>query len=90
MSRLLSAVMQPLRKITQSLQSPNHIAPSTSLVKPELSLFTSIRTKIRCYFPRPNEVRRVRRHGWATRMSTPNGRRTIMRRILKGRYVLSH
>lgn len=51
---------------------------------------TSIRTKIRCYFPRPNEVKRVRRHGWTFRMSTTNGKRIIMRRILKGRHVLSH
>ncbi|XP_038221963.1 39S ribosomal protein L34, mitochondrial [Zerene cesonia] len=86
MSRLLAAVMQPIRL---SLQT---VAPvsNTTLVKPDSCLLTAIRTKVRCYFPRPNEVRRVRRHGWEHRISTPNGRRIIMRRILKGRFVLTH
>ncbi|CAD7077585.1 unnamed protein product [Hermetia illucens] len=52
--------------------------------------YLSMRTKIRCYFPRPNEVKRIRVHGWEKRMSTPAGRRVLMRRILKGRHVLSH
>lgn len=78
------------RLVAQGLHTIAQAAPKTALVKPELFSFTSIRTKVRCYFPRPNEVRRVRRHGWETRMSTPNGRKVIMRRMLKGRFVLSH
>lgn len=50
----------------------------------------SIRNKTRNYFPRPNEVQRIRKHGWKTRMSTLSGRKIIMRRILRGCHVLSH
>ncbi|XP_072938010.1 large ribosomal subunit protein bL34m [Epargyreus clarus] len=90
MSRLLAAVFQPLKVLSQGFQTLSQSSANTSLVKPDSFLISTIRTKVRCYFPRPNEVRRVRRHGWATRMSTPNGRRIIMRRLLKGRFVLSH
>lgn len=45
---------------------------------------------MRYHFPRPNERRRIKRHGWITRMSTLSGRKILMRRILKGKYVLSH
>ena len=48
------------------------------------------RTNIRNNFPRAKETKRVKVHGWAKRMSTPEGRRIIMRRFLKGRHVLSH
>lgn len=48
------------------------------------------RTKMRCHFPRPSEVKRIKRHGWETRMSTKDGRRVIMNRILKGRWVYTH
>ncbi|XP_075979901.1 mitochondrial ribosomal protein L34 [Anticarsia gemmatalis] len=90
MSGALSAIFQPLKFITQRLQVASNVVSAGSLVKPEGFLLSSIRTKVRCYFPRPNEVRRVRRHGWETRMSTHNGRKIIMRRMLKGRFVLTH
>ncbi|XP_050420844.1 39S ribosomal protein L34, mitochondrial [Adelges cooleyi] len=64
-----------------------------SFLKPELLNPWSvdlIRTKTRNHFPRPNEAKRIRKHGWWTKMATLNGRRTLQRRILKGRYVLSH
>ncbi|KAH1011941.1 hypothetical protein HUJ04_001209 [Dendroctonus ponderosae] len=48
------------------------------------------RSAIRVHFPRPSERKRVQRHGWKTRMSTADGRRTLMNRILKGRWVISH
>ncbi|XP_055607298.1 39S ribosomal protein L34, mitochondrial-like [Uranotaenia lowii] len=50
----------------------------------------SARTVIRNQFPRAKETKRVRVHGWWTRMATREGRRILMRRILKGRHVLSH
>ncbi|XP_050308714.1 39S ribosomal protein L34, mitochondrial [Anthonomus grandis grandis] len=50
----------------------------------------SVRTVIRDHFPRPSEKKRVKRHGFLHRMSTPAGRRILMNRILKGRHVLSH
>ncbi|KAF9814308.1 hypothetical protein SFRURICE_015245 [Spodoptera frugiperda] len=90
MSGIMSAIFQPLKILRQTLQVASTVAPSTSLVKPDCFSLSSIRTKVRCYFPRPNEVRRVNRHGWKTRISTPNGRRVIMRRLLKGRFVLTH
>ncbi|XP_045450432.1 39S ribosomal protein L34, mitochondrial [Melitaea cinxia] len=90
MSRFMSAVLQPLRLVNHTFQALVQASPTTSLVKSEYPLLSFIRTKVRCYFPRPNEVKRVRRHGWKTRMSTPSGRRVIMRRFLKGRHVLSH
>ncbi|CAH0718220.1 unnamed protein product, partial [Brenthis ino] len=92
MSRLITAIFQPLKAVTRSAHffTQPISANTTSLVKPELPLLSFIRSKVRCYFPRPSEVKRVRRHGWKTRMSTPNGRRIIMRRLLKGCHVLSH
>ncbi|XP_018907510.2 large ribosomal subunit protein bL34m [Bemisia tabaci] len=48
------------------------------------------RTPTRDYMPRANEQKRLVTHGWLVRMMTPSGRRTIMRRILKGKHVLSH
>lgn len=50
----------------------------------------STRTNIRDNFPRAREGKRIKVHGWWKRMSTASGRRVLMRRILKGRHVLSH
>ncbi|XP_047506112.1 39S ribosomal protein L34, mitochondrial [Pieris napi] len=83
--RFISAVFQPFKQGLFLAQPP-----SSNLVKPESCLLSLVRTKVRCYFPRPNEVKRVRRHGWEKRMSSQNGRRVIMRRLLKGRHVLTH
>lgn len=63
---------------------------TSPLEKPGGLFQLSIRTVIRCNFPRPSEVKRIRRHGWLTRMSTRSGRRVIMNRILKGRWVYTH
>ncbi|XP_014367446.1 39S ribosomal protein L34, mitochondrial [Papilio machaon] len=90
MSRFMTAILQPLKCVAQSFHTISQVPSSNALVKPDSFLLTAVRTKVRCYFPRPNEVRRVRRHGWNARISTPNGRRIIMRRLLKGRFVLSH
>ncbi|XP_026741078.1 39S ribosomal protein L34, mitochondrial [Trichoplusia ni] len=90
MSGVIANILQPLKFVRQTLQIASSMTPASSLVKPDNFSLSSIRNKVRCYFPRPNEVRRVRRHGWETRMSTPNGRKVIMRRLLKGRFVLTH
>lgn len=50
----------------------------------------SVRTNIRNHFPKPREVKRVLNHGYAKRMSTRGGRLIIMRRILQGKFILSH
>ena len=47
-------------------------------------------SKVRCHFPRANEAKRVKTHGWNVRMSTEGGRKVLMNRILKGRHVLAH
>ncbi|GIX97566.1 39S ribosomal protein L34, mitochondrial [Caerostris extrusa] len=49
-----------------------------------------IRTYVRKHFPRPSERKRISKHGYEKRLSTPGGRAVLMRRILKGRFVLSH
>ena len=41
-------------------------------------------------FPVPKETKRIKTYGWQKRISTPAGRRILMRRILKGRWILSH
>lgn len=87
MSGIMTAIFHPLRCLRHSASA---VTSSISLVKPDCFSLSSVRTKVRCYFPRPNEVRRVRRHGWETRMSTNNGRKIIMRRLLKGKFVLTH
>ncbi|CAH1118381.1 unnamed protein product [Phaedon cochleariae] len=63
---------------------------SASAVNPGgiFNIFT--RTVIRNHFPRPSERRRIKRHGWVTRMKIASGRRVLMNRILKGRFVYSH
>lgn len=50
----------------------------------------SIRTNVRNKFPVARENKRVKIHGYETRMKTREGRIILMRRILKGRHVLSH
>lgn len=50
----------------------------------------STRTNIRNKFPRAKENKRIKINGWLTRLSTSGGRRVLMRRILKGKHVLSH
>ncbi|XP_025830769.1 uncharacterized protein LOC108738939 [Agrilus planipennis] len=61
-----------------------------SVVSPGGIFDTSFRTIIRCHFPRPSESKRIKRHGWNKRMSNENGKKILMRRILKGRHVYSH
>ncbi|XP_026463644.1 39S ribosomal protein L34, mitochondrial [Ctenocephalides felis] len=101
-SRLVSGLLTTTRLVAPQLpqvlpaNTMHSLVSSAQALVPVLpnagGLFslTSIRTKIRIHFPRPNERRRVKRHGWEFRMSTTNGRRVIMRRILKGRHVLTH
>ncbi|XP_056641023.1 39S ribosomal protein L34, mitochondrial [Diorhabda sublineata] len=48
------------------------------------------RSVIRVHFPRPSERKRIKVHGWNARMKTAAGRRVLMNRILKGRFVYSH
>ncbi|XP_012151635.1 mitochondrial ribosomal protein L34 [Megachile rotundata] len=85
--RLISSAYQALPRLIPFGQTSTSIINSPITNQWNLSL---IRTKMRYHFPRPNERRRIKRHGWFARMSTPGGRRVLMRRILKGKYVLSH
>lgn len=66
-------------------------ATVSSLLNPARSIsLSAVVFNVRNHFPRPSEIKRVKRYGWKARMSTPNGRKVIMRRILKGRHVLTH
>ncbi|XP_031846943.1 mitochondrial ribosomal protein L34 [Nomia melanderi] len=85
---LFSNTYQLLPRFVALGQTCSSMIGSPALTNP-WSLTLS-RTKIRYHFPRPCERKRIKCHGWLTRMSTPNGRKIIMRRILKGRHVLSH
>jgi len=52
--------------------------------------FQSLRTKgVRNYFPRPREVKRYKCHSWWYRLRTTNGKKLIMKRMLKGRHSLA-
>ncbi|XP_033323024.1 mitochondrial ribosomal protein L34 [Megalopta genalis] len=83
LNRLCSTVYQILPRLI----SPGQLgSPAVT----NLWSLTLNRTSMRYHFPRPNERRRIKRHGWYARMATPSGRRILMRRILKGRHVLSH
>jgi ribosomal protein L34 len=67
---------------------------SVSLIN-GLSLIVSncnnqIRGNVRWFFEKPSEIKRIRKYGWNKRISTQNGKNIIMRRILKGRHILSH
>ncbi|XP_055678089.1 39S ribosomal protein L34, mitochondrial [Lutzomyia longipalpis] len=77
----------------QFLQRGFHSVTQNSLVAPKPGGLWSLvfsRTNIRNNFPRPSEVKRVKKLGLEARLATAGGRRVIMRRILKGRHVLSH
>ncbi|CAG2184168.1 unnamed protein product [Oppiella nova] len=49
-----------------------------------------VRHNVRWFFEKPSEVKRIRKHGWIARISTQKGRNIVMRRILRGRHVLTH
>lgn len=64
-------------------------AQSTLLNTNSLALMP-VRTNVRCHFPRPNERMRIKKHGYKKRLTTTGGLRVLMRRILRGRHVISH
>ncbi|KAF2112422.1 ribosomal protein L34-domain-containing protein [Lophiotrema nucula] len=88
---------------TPTLAVPGAISPSTattSLSSETPDLLSRISShpglagiQIRCG-PRdtfnPSHFVRKRRHGWLSRIRTKKGRKTLMRRIKKGRWNLSH
>uniref|UniRef100_A0A834VI23 Large ribosomal subunit protein bL34m n=1 Tax=Sarcoptes scabiei TaxID=52283 RepID=A0A834VI23_SARSC len=69
-------IIRPVQLIVQLSNSINNI------------LYQQVRGNVRWYFERCSEVKRIRKHGWKKRISTPSGRQIIMRRILKGRQAL--
>ncbi|KOC68228.1 39S ribosomal protein L34, mitochondrial [Habropoda laboriosa] len=76
------------RRLVSLGQACSSILTPSTITNP-WSLILS-RGKMRYHFPHPSERLRIKRHGWEARMSTPNGRKILMRRILKGKYVLAH
>ncbi|XP_045616280.2 large ribosomal subunit protein bL34m [Procambarus clarkii] len=85
-------VPQALARTPTPVFSLGSAAPADTLLLPTQGGYGGVigRTVIRDHFPRPNERKRILRHGWKQRMSTPSGRKILMRRILKGRHVYSH
>ncbi|XP_055306029.1 39S ribosomal protein L34, mitochondrial [Sitodiplosis mosellana] len=93
-SRLFSnvrAFASPIESI-QSIARFHSMVPGTSTQPAAGGAWSliSVRTNIRNHFPRPRESKRVLTHGFHKRMSTRGGRLILMRRILKGKHVLSH
>jgi len=78
-----------LRVLSKSLFSASAF-PVLSTTKQVGPILTAVRNKIRNNWKIPKEEKRVRFHGWKTRISTPGGRAVIMRRMLKGKWVLTH
>lgn len=73
----------------------NSLRPSFRVITTQLASFQSVlyeqvRGNVRWYFEKCSEVKRIRKYGWKKRLSTPGGRMIIMRRILKGRHILTH
>lgn len=86
-----SAFTSPLETI-QSISRFHSMAQGT-LTPPTAGgawSLLSVRTNIRNHFPKPRENKRIVNHGFYKRMSTRGGRLIIMRRILKGKHILSH
>lgn len=82
---LISGILQTAPRL---MQSSKQIFASVPTLSNNWN-FTSVRT-IRYHFPSPNERKRIKMFSWNARMATHSGRKILMRRILKGRYVLSH
>ncbi|XP_077261264.1 mitochondrial ribosomal protein L34 [Temnothorax americanus] len=85
--KLITGVLQSLPRATSQLSST---ATATTIAAWSPWSSTFVRNIMRYHFPHPNERRRIKRHGWYARLSTPNGRKILQRRILKGKHVLSH
>ncbi|RLU25295.1 hypothetical protein DMN91_003388 [Ooceraea biroi] len=83
--RVVSGILQSLPRATISSQ-PGSLTPA--LWNPWNLTF--VRNIIKYNFPRASERKRIKTHGWLARMATPGGRKILMRRILKGKHVLSH
>lgn len=86
-----SALASPFECV-QSIARFHSMIPGTSTQPAAGGAWSliSVRTNIRIHFPKPRESKRVLGHGWHKRMSTRGGRLIIMRRILKGKHVLTH
>uniref|UniRef100_A0A4P6D9U4 Large ribosomal subunit protein bL34m n=3 Tax=Rhodnius TaxID=13248 RepID=A0A4P6D9U4_RHOPR len=89
MPSFITSYLIPLRQFSSNLVSYVDKSPMTLVKRYPWQRHFRI-SKARCYFPRPNETMRIKKHGWDHRMSTEGGRKVLMNRILKGRHVLSH
>lgn len=73
--------MFPIRATVQKLFS--------ALNSPQINT-TQVRTKVRYHLPKPTEVKRFRKQGLLKKLETPQGRRLLQQRILKGDFVIAH
>lgn len=85
--KLISGIFQSLPRIGASSQVSSTVSV-TPLWNPWGLI--QIRNRMRYHFRHPSERKRIKKHGWFTRMATPSGRKILQRRILKGKHVLSH
>ncbi|GAB1862859.1 Large ribosomal subunit protein bL34m [Camponotus japonicus] len=86
--KLMSGIFQSLPRVGVSSQLSSAVSVTSAVWNP-WSL-TLVRNRMRYHFPQPNERKRIKKHGWFARLATPNGRKILQRRILKGKHVLSH
>ncbi|KAJ1520031.1 hypothetical protein ONE63_004261 [Megalurothrips usitatus] len=87
-AKLTSPHEQPFPNFAAGAPVLNCASASPSLIGGGWSLL-SVRHKIRNYFPRPREDKRLK-FTWEKRIETPGGRALLMRRILKGRHCIGH
>ncbi|CAG9861492.1 unnamed protein product [Phyllotreta striolata] len=92
LSRIMPSILNRLS--SASVQSPasfHSLTGDRALGANPGGLFGIVtRSIVRVHFPRPSERKRITVHGWEKRMKTASGRRILMNRILKGRWVYSH
>ncbi|KAL6254390.1 hypothetical protein P5V15_014438 [Pogonomyrmex californicus] len=86
--KLISGVFQFLPRAGTSSHLSLTVNATSALWSPWSLTF--VRNRMRYHFPHPNESKRIKKHGWWARLSTPSGRKILQRRILKGKHVLSH
>ncbi|XP_066595694.1 large ribosomal subunit protein bL34m [Prorops nasuta] len=83
---LVSNLAQSLPRFSSLLNS----ACNTQFTIANQGNLISIRNRMRYHFPHPSERKRIKRQGFWARMATPEGRRVIQRKLVKGKWILGH
>ncbi|KAL0280274.1 UNVERIFIED_CONTAM: hypothetical protein PYX00_001615 [Menopon gallinae] len=89
-ANLTRTISGQLVRNTRQFHALTTTAASTSLQPKQFPrLFEILKANYYDTF-RPKEHKRRKKHGYYVKMKTRKGRLQIMRRILKGRFVLAH